>query len=355
MADADDYESLPDGAPFKFVALAGAAAGIAEHCIMYPIDSVKTRKQALTCEKSANGSIISIMKEMIVEEGKSRPIRGVSAMMLGAGPAHAMYFGVLEKGKTMTQKYKIDPKVGDGASAIVATCFHDAIMTPADVVKQRMQMCCSPYERVWSCATDTYKSEGLKAFYRSYPTALQMNIPYQTAMVMTYGAVQRHLNPNKEYKPIIHFLAGAIAGTVASVLTNPWDVCKTLLNTQEKGVLHELKTTEIRGIRNAVKSIWKISGFTGFYKGLWARILYQAPATAISWSVYEFMKYLFITNPHGSEKQNEMYDTLSVMSQNSGQNGPRKSHLTSSGSGITGNPASEVQSRHSFTVVTASS
>ena len=44
MADADDYESLPDGAPFKFVALAGAAAGIAEHCIMYPIDSVKVSR-----------------------------------------------------------------------------------------------------------------------------------------------------------------------------------------------------------------------------------------------------------------------------------------------------------------------
>ena len=102
-----------------------------------------------------------------------------------------------------------------------------------------------------------------------------MNIPYQTAMVMTYGAVQRSLNPNKEYKPEIHFLAGAIAGTVASVATNPWDVCKTLLNTQENGVLHKLKTTEIRGIRNAFKSIWKISGFKGFYKGLWARILYQ--------------------------------------------------------------------------------
>ena len=74
----------------------------------------QTRKQALTCDKSAQGSIISIMKEMIVEEGKSRPLRGVSAMILGAGPAHAMYFGVLEKGKTMTQKYKIDPKIGDG-------------------------------------------------------------------------------------------------------------------------------------------------------------------------------------------------------------------------------------------------
>jgi hypothetical protein len=28
----------------------------------------------------------------------------------------------------------------------VATFFHDSLMTPAEVVKQRMQMCCSPYK-----------------------------------------------------------------------------------------------------------------------------------------------------------------------------------------------------------------
>ena len=41
MADPDDYESLPESAPFKAVATAGACAGIAEHCAMYPFDSVK--------------------------------------------------------------------------------------------------------------------------------------------------------------------------------------------------------------------------------------------------------------------------------------------------------------------------
>ena len=41
MADQDDYESLPESAPFKAVATAGACAGIAEHCAMYPFDSVK--------------------------------------------------------------------------------------------------------------------------------------------------------------------------------------------------------------------------------------------------------------------------------------------------------------------------
>lgn len=43
MVDADDYESLPDSTPFRIVALAGAAAGVAEHCTMYPVDSVKVR------------------------------------------------------------------------------------------------------------------------------------------------------------------------------------------------------------------------------------------------------------------------------------------------------------------------
>ena len=41
MADADDYESLPASTPLKIVAAAGAVAGVAEHCAMYPVDSVK--------------------------------------------------------------------------------------------------------------------------------------------------------------------------------------------------------------------------------------------------------------------------------------------------------------------------
>ena len=41
MVDADDYEALPESTPFHIVAAAGAAAGVAEHCVMYPVDSVK--------------------------------------------------------------------------------------------------------------------------------------------------------------------------------------------------------------------------------------------------------------------------------------------------------------------------
>lgn len=42
-ADDHDYESLPSSAGTQVHLLAGAAAGIMEHCVMYPIDSVKVR------------------------------------------------------------------------------------------------------------------------------------------------------------------------------------------------------------------------------------------------------------------------------------------------------------------------
>ena len=38
MSDADDYESLPPATPLSVSATAGAMAGIAEHCAMFPVD-----------------------------------------------------------------------------------------------------------------------------------------------------------------------------------------------------------------------------------------------------------------------------------------------------------------------------
>lgn len=39
--DGDDYEALPSQVGVKAHMMAGAAAGIMEHCIMYPVDVAK--------------------------------------------------------------------------------------------------------------------------------------------------------------------------------------------------------------------------------------------------------------------------------------------------------------------------
>lgn len=41
MASPEDYESLPDSVHPSIHMIAGALAGVGEHCVMYPVDVVK--------------------------------------------------------------------------------------------------------------------------------------------------------------------------------------------------------------------------------------------------------------------------------------------------------------------------
>lgn len=45
---------------------------------------------------SNHGGIGQVLFQMMAKEGVLRPMRGISAVMLGAGPAHALYFSSYE-------------------------------------------------------------------------------------------------------------------------------------------------------------------------------------------------------------------------------------------------------------------
>lgn len=75
-------------------------------------------------------------------------------------------------------------------AAVTATLIHDAISNPTEVIKQRLQMYNSPYRTILQCAHGVYRTEGLKAFYRSYVTQLCMNLPHQTIHFSTYEFFQ---------------------------------------------------------------------------------------------------------------------------------------------------------------------
>lgn len=46
---------------------------------------------------------------------------------------------------------------------------------------------------------------------------------------------------------------------------------------------------------NAIRTVYKLGGPFGFFRGISARVLYQMPSTAICWSTYEFFKYLLLS------------------------------------------------------------
>jgi solute carrier family 25 iron transporter 28/37 len=137
------------------------------------------------------------------------------------------------------------------------------------------------------------KKEGPRAFYRSYTTQISLNIPFQSLHFMVYESCQDNLNPDHKYNPLTHTISGGMAGAVAAAATTPLDVCKTLLNTQERCALSKGQSS-IRGMSEAFRTVYRFQGIPGFFKGMTPRIIYQIPSTAVAWSVYEFFKY-FLT------------------------------------------------------------
>lgn len=61
---------------------------------------LKTRMQSLQPDPNAQyRSVYEALKRIIQTEGIFRPLRGLNITMLGAGPAHALYFACYERVK----------------------------------------------------------------------------------------------------------------------------------------------------------------------------------------------------------------------------------------------------------------
>jgi len=290
MADEVEYEALPSNAGFGVNMLAGALAGITEHAVMFPVDSIKTRMQVFATSPAAvYTGMGNAFSRISSTEGMRALWRGVSSVILGAGPAHAVHFGTYEAVKELTGandagNHWLATSLA-GASATIAS---DALMNPFDVIKQRMQVHKSEFRSVFTCARVVYRNEGLNAFYVSYPTTLTMTVPFTAVQFTVYEELKKLLNPSGAYSPTTHMIAGGLAGGVAAGVTTPLDVAKTLLQTRGSSTDREIRSA--KGMLDAFRFIWRRDGVKGFARGLSPRVMTFMPSNALCWLSYEFFK-----------------------------------------------------------------
>lgn len=300
-----DYEALPDNSPLVSQLLAGAFAGIMEHTIMFPIDSIKTRMQTL--KLSSKDGIISSFSKISAAEGTLALWRGVNSVILGAGPAHAIYYMVFESTKTTlcnnllknnSDNQNSSSNINDvsnfivtsekhpliaSVSGVAATITSDALMTPFDVLKQRMQNNnVHSITSTFKLSTHIYQTEGLKAFFISYPTTLILSIPFAALNFGIYEFASDKLNPDQHYNPMAHCIAGGISGAFAAAITTPLDCIKTVLQTKSIPNANSMLT--------AARGLYLQGGVSSFTRGIKPRVVFNVPATAISWTAYEMAK-----------------------------------------------------------------
>jgi solute carrier family 25 iron transporter 28/37 len=189
----------------------------------------------------------------------------------------------------------------------IATIAHDSIMTPCDVIKQRMQLGC--YESLGHCVRHMRENEGYVAFYRSVPITLAMNVPFGATFVATNEVMKRLFRLSESGKPSEklrvlpwYFVSAGMSGAVAALVTQPFDVIKTRLQTQDvlercyktEGCLAEPCRPEqvprYSGFAGALQVLYTEEGLRGFFRGAHMRMAVQIPSGALAWGTYEFIK-----------------------------------------------------------------
>lgn len=273
---------------FQFM-ISGSAAGIAEHVAMFPVDTVKTRMQALAVGSAKIQSTSRAMTSIIRSEGLMGLYNGVGAVAVGAGPSHGLYFVVYEYMKTFLgadedRHRPLETSLAAAAATIVA----DAFMTPLDVVKQRLQLPNSPYKGALDCAGSMLRNEGVRAFFKSYNTTVIMNVPFVSIHFAAYESCKKILRKSPEDEGLgTQIVAGGFAGGLAALATNPLDMVKTRLQTE--GVLSDTryKTSSSFGV---LRKIVSTEGYAALMHGMGPRVMFHVPAAAISWMTYETCK-----------------------------------------------------------------
>ncbi|CAA7037973.1 unnamed protein product [Microthlaspi erraticum] len=288
-----------NGLRFWQLMVAGSIAGSVEHMAMFPVDTVKTHMQALRSCPIKPVGISQAFRSIIKTDGPSALYRGIWAMGLGAGPAHAVYFSFYEVSKKYLSGGNPNNSAAHAVSGVFATIASDAVFTPMDMVKQRLQIGNGTYKGVWDCIRRVTREEGFGAFYASYRTTVLMNAPFTAVHFATYEAVKRALREispehvgggDEEEGWLIYATAGAAAGGLAAAVTTPLDVVKTQLQCQGVCGCDRFKSSSISDV---FRTIVKKDGYRGLARGWLPRMLFHAPAAAICWSTYETVKSFF--------------------------------------------------------------
>ena len=251
------------------------------------------------------------VRAILNESGPLGLIRGWNVIASGCIPAHIALFTVYE---AMREKLS----AGNGSEflashhaalcGIAATAAHDCILTPMDVIKQRLQLGC--YQGAIDCTRQVIRTEGLRALFRSYPTTLAINAPYGAVLVAVNEKMKSYLIPvsdsksDRSYLLPRYFLSAGIGAACASVLTHPLDVIKTRLQTQDcfckdpppscprRAAAALPSPPRYTDFFSSVKLIHAEEGLRGLYRGLLPRAALSIPGAAMCWGTYESVKNL---------------------------------------------------------------
>ncbi|KAI1813980.1 mitochondrial carrier [Poronia punctata] len=255
--------------PSPLVALlAGGIAGGVEAASTYPFEFAKTRVQLYGNEGIRNP--FAVVAKVAREEGVRALYKGCSTMIFGSIGKDAVRFVMFDSIRSFfedpeTHRLGTAQSIASGMLAGVAAST--VVVTPTERIKTALiddARTSRRFRSPWHCVQLLYAEQGWRgALYSGYVTTTLKQVGTTGFRLGSYSAI-KDWERSKGFAvdgPVASFANGAVAGTITTLATQPFDTVKTKAQQAKK-----------TGTMDSVRAIMKEDGVRGFWRGTVMRL-----------------------------------------------------------------------------------
>eukprot|EP00050_Salpingoeca_kvevrii_P021896 m.117519 g.117519 ORF g.117519 m.117519 type:complete len:335 (-) comp9519_c0_seq2:803-1807(-) len=226
-------------------------------------------------------------------EGLSSLWRGLPPTLLMAVPQTVMYFTAYDYLRhRMDQDRWYTPMLAGTLSRTGAV----TVISPVELLRTKMQARGKiSYSGLAQTLSSAVHREGFFSLWRGLGPTLLRDVPfsaiYWTGFEFARRRYQRAHQTHEKALPFSYaFASGAVCGSIAAILTLPFDVIKTHM----QSTLGDAPSSKFDSATKIFRDILSKQGWQGLFVGIIPRIAKVAPACAIMISTYEASKAFFL-------------------------------------------------------------
>ncbi|KAI0820247.1 mitochondrial carrier [Trametes gibbosa] len=283
---------------------AGTVAGMVALVVGYPFDTVKVRFQSPQIASKYRSTLHAFFT--IVREERIRGLyRGIAAPLAGAPPLNGLVFSTYRSllqaqlGHEHTTPTLTQINLAGAGSGIISSL----ITTPAELVKIHQQSLVRTSNSIAllrdrDVIIHIWRNHGLRGFYRGITATALRDVGYG-AYFTAYEATLRHW-PRSAFEgggedstlarhSIAALLtAGGMAGVAGWVVTFPFDVVKTRMQSATTAA----PTNPYRTTWSTIVASYRSEGSGVFFRGLAPTLIRAIPANMVMFTTYEAVVHL---------------------------------------------------------------
>jgi len=313
--------------PLRFFFFASCGSFL-ESFFLYPIKLCKTRLQV---ERGGDVRFFHDLPKMFRQVKRQDGLRGLWKgylwwQIVGL-PSELVYFGAYNFTRTLlhTKVMKAPSDTPPSTlicmtAGVVADVTSTLLWVPVDVVTQRLMIQSATKSNRYKSGPHGFylimKEEGIRGLFKGFGASTLATAPASAVWWLTYEKMKAFLTGNKKKKnsevkggavrqetkksrlhddrhPLVHIISGATAGFMAATISNPIDVVKVRLQTQDfiaKASTPGTVTRHTMMYKNTLQGLRIIvreEGFKALTKGMLPKILISMPASGITFVLYE--------------------------------------------------------------------